>query len=86
MLEAEGGFFDTLAGRFSNGISKLGLILKGWCAHIPSRASPYLRELPDNIARARKAEPRTAIRTSPLSAPIFLRAGGSPRHAHLPET
>jgi len=31
MLEAEGGFFDTLAGRYSNGIPNLDLILKGWC-------------------------------------------------------
>lgn len=31
MLEAEGGFFDTLAGRYSNGVPNLDLILKGWC-------------------------------------------------------
>ena len=31
MLEAEGGFFDTLAGRYSSGVPNLDLILKGWC-------------------------------------------------------
>lgn len=31
MIEAEGGFFDTLAGRYSNGVPNLDLILKGWC-------------------------------------------------------
>ena len=30
MLEAEGGFFDTLAGRYSSGVPNLDLILKAW--------------------------------------------------------
>lgn len=30
MLEAEGGFFDTLAGRYSNGVPNLDAVLKSW--------------------------------------------------------
>lgn len=30
MLEAEGGFFDTLAGRYSSGIPNLDAVLKAW--------------------------------------------------------
>ena len=31
LLEAEGGIFDTLAGKYSNGIPNFDIILKGWC-------------------------------------------------------
>lgn len=30
MLEAEGGFFDTLSGRYSNGVPNLDAVLKAW--------------------------------------------------------
>ena len=30
MLEAEGGFFDTLAGRYSSGVPNLDAVLKAW--------------------------------------------------------
>ncbi len=30
MLEAEGGFIDTLAGRYSSGVPNLDAVLKAW--------------------------------------------------------